>query len=165
MLILNIPSTEIFYQRPLWDLVLYVSSQQTQNICITFIQCWTSVGDVGPTLYKWYTNVLSLLWFVFMKHTTLAGAWCGYWVICFVTWTFTIVFVVMDPRCLWGESEGLILTQHNTNTNSQQTRKMFAIARIHVSNKKNGNIANRKLFVWPIIFVERWIICIHFIFL
>ena len=35
-------------------------SQKTQNICITFIQCWTNVEDVGPTLYKCYTNVLCL---------------------------------------------------------------------------------------------------------
>ena len=28
----------------------------TQNISITFIQCWTNVEDVGPTLYKCYTN-------------------------------------------------------------------------------------------------------------
>ena len=26
-----------------------------------FVQCWTNVGDVGPTLYKCYTNVLCLL--------------------------------------------------------------------------------------------------------
>ena len=26
-----------------------------------FMQCWTNVEDVGPTLYKWYTNVLYLL--------------------------------------------------------------------------------------------------------
>ena len=32
-----------------------------QNICITFIQCWTNVEDVGPTLYKCYTNVFCLL--------------------------------------------------------------------------------------------------------
>ena len=36
-------------------------SQKTQNICITFIQRWTNVEDVGPTLYKCYTNVLCLL--------------------------------------------------------------------------------------------------------
>ena len=36
-------------------------TQTTQNICITFIQCWTSVADVGPALYKCYTNVLCLL--------------------------------------------------------------------------------------------------------
>ena len=35
--------------------------QQTQNICITCIQCWANVGDVGPTLYKCYPNVLCLL--------------------------------------------------------------------------------------------------------
>ena len=33
----------------------------TQNICITFVQCWTNVFDVGPTLYKCYTNVLCVL--------------------------------------------------------------------------------------------------------
>ena len=36
-------------------------AQQTQNICITFVQPWSSVEDVGPTLYKYYTNVLCLL--------------------------------------------------------------------------------------------------------
>ena len=36
-------------------------SQQTQNICITFVQCRPNVSDVGPTLYKCYTNVLCLL--------------------------------------------------------------------------------------------------------
>ena len=36
-------------------------AQQTKNICITLIQCWTNVFDVGPTLYKCYTNVLCLL--------------------------------------------------------------------------------------------------------
>ena len=30
-------------------------------MCITFIQCWTNVFDVGPALYKCYTNVLCLL--------------------------------------------------------------------------------------------------------
>ena len=36
-------------------------TQQTQNICITFVQCWASVEDVGPKLYKCYTNVLCSL--------------------------------------------------------------------------------------------------------
>ena len=36
-------------------------AQQTQNICITFIQCRRNVFDVGPTLYKCYTNALCLL--------------------------------------------------------------------------------------------------------
>ena len=34
----------------LFAVVLLVVSQQTQNICITFIQRWTNVFDVGPTL-------------------------------------------------------------------------------------------------------------------
>ena len=34
------------------------ASQQTQTICITFVQCWT---NVGPTLHKCYTNALCLL--------------------------------------------------------------------------------------------------------
>ena len=38
-----------------------VLTQQAQNICITFIQRRPNVSDVGPTLYKCYTNVLCLL--------------------------------------------------------------------------------------------------------
>ena len=34
--------------------------QQTQNICIKFIQRRPNVFDVGPALYKCYTNVLFL---------------------------------------------------------------------------------------------------------
>ena len=38
-------------------------NQQTQNICITFVQRWPNVSDVGPALYKCYrsTNVFCLL--------------------------------------------------------------------------------------------------------
>ena len=38
-----------------------LTSQQTQSICITFVQCRTNVEDVGPTMYKCYTNILYLL--------------------------------------------------------------------------------------------------------
>ena len=31
------------------------------NQFVNFVQCWTNVEDVGPTLYKCYTNVLCLL--------------------------------------------------------------------------------------------------------
>ena len=27
--------------------------QQTQNMCMTFVQYWANVEDVGPPLYKW----------------------------------------------------------------------------------------------------------------
>ena len=33
-------------------------SRFPHNICITFVQCWNNVEDVGPTLYKCYTNVV-----------------------------------------------------------------------------------------------------------
>ena len=36
-------------------------SRQTQNFCITFVQRRPNVFNVGPTLYKCYTNVLCLL--------------------------------------------------------------------------------------------------------
>ena len=36
------------------DVTVGSLSQQTQHICITFIQCW-------PALYKCYTNVLCFL--------------------------------------------------------------------------------------------------------
>ena len=39
----------------------WYTSLQTQNICITFIQCRPNVFDVGPTLYKCHTNVLCLM--------------------------------------------------------------------------------------------------------
>ena len=38
-----------------------VVAQQTQNICIAFVQRRPNGEDVGPTLYKCYTNVLCLL--------------------------------------------------------------------------------------------------------
>ena len=36
-------------------------TQHTQYICITFVQRRPNVFDVGPALYKCYTNVLCLL--------------------------------------------------------------------------------------------------------
>ena len=41
--------------------VVWVLIQQTQTICIIFVQRRPNVVDVGPTLYKCYTNVLCLL--------------------------------------------------------------------------------------------------------
>ena len=37
------------------------SAQQTQNICIIFLQCGINVKDIGPTSYKCYTSGLCLL--------------------------------------------------------------------------------------------------------
>ena len=44
------------------------TSQQTQIICITFVQCRTNVEDAGPTLYKCYTYVLCLVGDPFKGH-------------------------------------------------------------------------------------------------
>ena len=41
--------------------VFTVLTQQTLNICITFVQRRPNVFDVGPTLFKCYTTVLCLL--------------------------------------------------------------------------------------------------------
>ena len=38
-----------------------LNSQQTQSICITFIQRRPNVFDVGLTSYKCYTKILCLL--------------------------------------------------------------------------------------------------------
>ena len=38
-----------------------VAAQQTQNICITFIQCRPNVFHARTTLYKCYSDVLCLL--------------------------------------------------------------------------------------------------------
>ena len=43
-----------------YKILLHNIPQWTQNIFITFIQCWVNVEDVGPTLYKCYKNVLCL---------------------------------------------------------------------------------------------------------
>ena len=57
----------------------WLLSQQTQNICITFIQRRPNVFDVGPTLYKCHTNVLCLLGcglFVGCLPIVASPAWC-----------------------------------------------------------------------------------------
>ena len=47
--------------RPLLLIIQNLSTQQTQNICVAFVQHRPNVFDVGPKLYKCYTNVLYLL--------------------------------------------------------------------------------------------------------
>ena len=54
---------------------LCIPPQHTQNICITFIQCWTNVEDVGPTLYKCYKcgSIKLALVFVFFRPNDVCG--------------------------------------------------------------------------------------------
>ena len=44
-----------------WSQMTIRLTQQTQNICITFVGRRPNDFDVGPTLWKYYTNVLCLL--------------------------------------------------------------------------------------------------------
>ena len=78
---------------PAFKIYFSVESQQTQNICTTFIQGQTNVFDVGPTLCKCYTNDLCLLGcltidlvFYEFSHDSLlksgcsdAMVWYGHW--------------------------------------------------------------------------------------
>ena len=64
---LDLPKTD-FFCKLCSDQVLFANTQQTQNTCITFVQCQPNVFDVGPTLYKCYTNVLCLLGKVFKNN-------------------------------------------------------------------------------------------------
>ena len=50
------------------DIFRVYISQQIQNICIPFKQRRTNVFDVGPTLYKCYTDVLCWLEYT-ISHT------------------------------------------------------------------------------------------------
>ena len=43
------------------QLLPFAFAKQTKHMCITFIQRRPNVFDVGPTLYKCYTNGLCLL--------------------------------------------------------------------------------------------------------
>ena len=49
-------------------LFLFSPSQQTQNMCITFVQRRPNVFDMGPTLYKCHTNVLRLLGYAIFRY-------------------------------------------------------------------------------------------------
>ena len=47
---------------------ILMPAQQTQNICMTFVQCWTNVEDVGPTWYHCFTNVSCLLGVIMVMY-------------------------------------------------------------------------------------------------
>ena len=59
--------------------------EQTHNICITFVQCWTNVKDVGPRLYKCYTNVMLTIWLYKDKRRGL-GIEISPWVLKYQMW-------------------------------------------------------------------------------
>ena len=66
---LQLPTAWKYYCKNLHDVffgwllfqTIKMTTQWTKNICLTFIQHRPNVFDVGPTLYKCYTDVLCLL--------------------------------------------------------------------------------------------------------
>ena len=64
----------VHYTAETWKTVKAYIPENTKN-CIAFVQCRTNVEDVGPTLYKCYTNVFSLcppkILFFFLQTQTI----------------------------------------------------------------------------------------------
>ena len=74
------------------SLLAMVTSEQTQNICITVFQRRPNVFAVEQTLYKCYTNILHLLvWVSFVFRDTLSG--CG--LSCLQNANYIIVCIVV----------------------------------------------------------------------
>ena len=60
--------TELFH-----DLFNILPNQQAQNLSIAFVQRLSNVFDVGPALYKCYTNILRLLEMLLDYKVSLAA--------------------------------------------------------------------------------------------
>ena len=59
-----------------WVSLWYLhSAQQAQNIWITFVQCRPNVFDVGPTLYKCYTNFVFTGWALLEAWLSVVNKW------------------------------------------------------------------------------------------
>ena len=50
-------------------IIIRIYTQKTQDICITFVQCWTNVEDVRPALYK----CCNILFVITMLHRPDSG--------------------------------------------------------------------------------------------
>ena len=81
------------HHRQCWTKVV---TQQTQNICITFVQRWPNVSNIVPALYKcyWSTNVLCLLGRHFATSSWEFTGLCRY-----VTGIF--LFSLKSVACWW----------------------------------------------------------------
>ena len=55
----------------LLQFMYHTTTQQAQNICITFVQRRPNVFDTGPTLFKCYTNVCFFVCWGYVYH----GVW------------------------------------------------------------------------------------------
>ena len=72
------------------------TSQQTQNICMTFVQCWTNIFNVGSTLCKCHTNVLLryCIWW-WLNNSLSYSARCHYMAVAItgICWLLKIFFI------------------------------------------------------------------------
>ena len=57
------------------------------SICITFVQCWSNVEDVGPSLCLWYTNV--------------CVCWAGETLVTSSEWKLLIFQLVLSCNNIW----------------------------------------------------------------
>ena len=58
----------------LFSTASYIIPVNTKQL-YDFMQCWTNVEDVGPTLYKYYTNVLCLLGNILKPSMWYGAVW------------------------------------------------------------------------------------------
>ena len=73
-----------------------IISQQTQNICIPFVQRRLNVFDVGSTLYKCYTNGLCLLWCLWGCPTRV-----NHWICLLQCITMNVIGLLRSFMCLY----------------------------------------------------------------
>ena len=87
------------------DLSCRTQVRNLKNVCITFVQRWTNVEDVGSTLYKCYTIFLCLLGSVWKWEGQYLKVGPAYprWTSCEamesnVYWRHNILTFKVDPR-------------------------------------------------------------------
>ena len=90
-----------------------------QNICITFVQCRPNVFDVGPTLYKWYTNVLCLhIVTCGDRMTELIYIWDYFQRVTTIYWTEIAHFT-----CMAHDMDKKPISSHLSKYSYKETRK------------------------------------------
>ena len=90
--------------------------QQTQNIGIPFIQCWSNFKDVGPTLYKCYTNVLCLLGVCGVAQAPWSHVICNHWT-CATPHTHAYIY---DQRT-WATTHTDVISVLSYNTHTYRS--------------------------------------------
>ena len=70
---------------PMYECIVCAGQLLPESICVTFVQCRSNVFDVGPTLYKCYTNV----WLPLDSEA------------CIPVWISTAVPPLLPPLSVW----------------------------------------------------------------